>query len=196
MVMLLGSCATQKEVTPPPAPSSITNDDYTGPRKPVETVTGTLIFHPDSICYTGKDNRKYWFFVDPNASCLFITENQALYPLFSEHLPVALKKDVPSVTLIGVTINPVTIFRQDQLQQIANSQNWTLEQLNHFRVAKIFSYGTTNNLPATITVLRSMLSGANPQTPPPGDQPANAPAKQQPKNQGSKTTEYDPSKDF
>jgi hypothetical protein len=153
--LFLASCATQKTVAPPPS-SGVQQSVYSGPKKDVDGVTGILIFHPDSIFYTGKEGRKYSLFFDKPDACIFVTENPNLYVLFSEQLPIQMQAG-KAVLLEGVTIDPVTIFRPEQMQQIANSQNMTLVELNHFKVAKIFNYGTLENSTNAVKILYDLL---------------------------------------
>ncbi len=153
-LLMFASCKIHKKMvaTPPPPPGAIVS---AGQTDKVPMVYGILTLHPDSLSYKGKDGNSWSIFGDPGNSCIVVTQNPNLYPLFADKLPVALSKNVPAVVYSGTKIAPLTIFTEEQVADISRR---VLLGLNKFDVVKIMAYGTVNNLAearAALTVIMS-----------------------------------------
>lgn len=106
-------------------------------KQKVNSITGVLTLHPDSVAIKGSDNKLYYFFLDTKNECLFITDNDDIYKTFSSFLP---KIQVPGreIEIEGTSISPFTLFSKSQLKD--QGKKIGLE-LNNYTLYKMFNYG-------------------------------------------------------
>jgi hypothetical protein len=139
-LLMLASCAVQQ---PPTDQKKSTNNDNDGKRDKVPMEYGIFSLHPDSLFYKGKDGLIYSAFGDPGNSCIVITENPSIYPLFANHIPIAVSPELPSAVYMGTKIAPLTLFTEEQVIDMSRK---VLLGFNKFDIIKMMSYGTFKSL--------------------------------------------------
>lgn len=144
-VFTLTSCGSMRKTTTadPKKPQPV----YTGPKKDVDAVNGTLILHPLKVEIETKETT-YSCFLDARAKCIFITDDVEAYEEFSEYLPA---EKIPDrvIELEGAVIDPFVIFTPEEFADLESKMAKLGVKLNEYKIARLFSYGlsTIQNVP-------------------------------------------------
>jgi hypothetical protein len=133
LVIFITSCDTSKN-----AAKSAT---YTGPKKDVDAVTGSLSLHPIVVDIETKETI-YSCFLDAKGKTMYITDDSVAYTEFSEYLPARI---IPGnlILLEGAMIDPFVLFTEEEFKDLDTKLSKFGVKLNEYKIARIFNYGLT-----------------------------------------------------